>query len=111
GMGVVLLPVLFTALVRWQQQGYALAAPGEPRPGAVAIVALHLALVFGAALTLAVAVHGLIANLGTVAGVAAGLALVAAALAPGGPVHRIARALGFAQVTRKEQGSGAFQPA
>ena len=110
-MGAVLLPVLFTALVRWQRQGYALAADGEPRPGAAAIVALHLALVFGAALSLAVAAHGLIATLGTIPGAAAGIALAAAAFAPGGPVHRIARSLGWAHPARKEQGSGAFQPA
>ena len=110
-MGVVLLPVLFAALVRWQRQGYALAAAGEPRPGAAAIVTLHLGLVFGAALSLAVAAHALIANLGAVPGAAAAVVLVAAALAPGGPVHRIARSLGWAHPTRKEQGSGAFQPA
>jgi hypothetical protein len=99
-MGVVLLPVLFAALTRWQTAGYVHAAPGEARPRPAAIIGLHLALVFGAALGLAVAAHGLIEALGTPAGALAALALTAAALAPAGPVHRLARALGFAMNTK-----------
>jgi hypothetical protein len=95
-MGVVLIPVLFAAIVRWQRDGYALAERGEARPGPAAIVALNLALVFGGALGLAVAAHVLLAALGTPAGAVATAALWAAALAPGGPVHRVAAALGWA---------------
>ena len=95
-MGVVLIPVLFAAIVRWQRDGYALAERGEARPGPAAIVALNLALVFGGAFGLAVAAHVLLAALGTPAGAVATAALWAAALAPGGPVHRVAAALGWA---------------
>jgi hypothetical protein len=96
GMGAILFPVLFAMLVRWQTAGYALAAPGEARPGPTGIVIGHLALVFGVALGAAVGAHLLLAGLGTVAGSIATALLWACALAPRGPAHRLARALGWA---------------
>jgi hypothetical protein len=94
-MGAVLVPTLMWAVVAWQREGYRLAPAGGRRPGAVEIVALTLTTVFVAALGLAVLASLLIHALGTAAGVAAAIVLVAAALVPGGPVHALYRAYGL----------------
>lgn len=97
-MGAILLPVLFSMLVRWQVAGYELAGPGEERPGPAGIVIGHLALVFGVALGTAAVGHLLLVGLGTVAGILATAVLWTCALAPGGPAYRLARALGWTAV-------------
>jgi len=68
GMGAILLPVLFTALVRWDRSA----------PPAV-VVGRHLALVFGVALGLALAAHVLLTWLGTGPGIVATVILWTAA--------------------------------
>jgi hypothetical protein len=98
----VLIPILLGTIARWQTAGYELATAGEPRLRKTKVIALHLALIFGAALGLALAAHALLAWLGAVAGGAAAVALTVAALAPGGPVHRLAGALGFARTRARE---------
>ena len=93
-MGVVLVPTLLAAVASWHREGYRLAPPGSRRPGAVQVVALSLATVFAAGLGLSVVASLVIHALGA-AGIAVALALVAAALLPGGPVHALYRAFGF----------------
>jgi hypothetical protein len=93
-MGAVLIPVLLGTIARWTVAGYPLAPPEAVRPGAVAVIAIHLTTVFGAALGIAVAVSLLVHALG-VTGAAAATALAALALVPGGPVHRLFGLLGL----------------
>jgi hypothetical protein len=107
-MGAVLVPVLLGMVARWTLAGYRLAEPGEPRPGAAAVIAIHLATVFLAGLGLAVAASLLIHALGAV-GVIAALALAGLALLPGGPVHRLFCLLGLGGARRTEP--AAPQPA
>jgi hypothetical protein len=79
-MGAVLVPVLLLMVARWHARGATAAA-------------LMLVTVFGAGLGLAVLAHLCLAWLGTAAGVPIAVAVVAALLMPGGPVHRLQRAL------------------
>jgi hypothetical protein len=91
-MGAVLIPVLLVTIARWTRAGYAYAAPHERRLSAPAVVAVHLATVFVAALGLAIAASLTIHALGA-PGVAVAVAIAAAALVPGGPVHGLFRLL------------------
>jgi hypothetical protein len=77
-MGAVLVPLLLGMQVGWLG-----------RPDSARVCALWLAGVFLAALAPAIACSLLLHALGTVAGAAASLALLAAVYAPGGPVHRL----------------------
>ena len=91
-MGVVLIPVLLVTIAHWTRAGYAYASPHERRLSAPAIVAVHLATVFVAALGLAVAASLTIHALGAL-GVVVSVAIAVAAVLPGGPVHRLFRLL------------------
>jgi hypothetical protein len=102
GMGVVLVPVLLWAVASWQLEGYPLAPPGTRRPGVAQLVALTLATVFVAGLGLSVLASLVIHALGTI-GVPLALALVAAALLPGGPVHALYRGYGLPGVEEARQ--------
>jgi hypothetical protein len=93
-MGAILLPVLLGTVARWTLAGYPLAAEGSPRPGAAAVVAIHLATVFGAALGLAVAASLLIHALGAL-GIVAAVIVAGLALVPGAPVQRLFALLGL----------------
>jgi hypothetical protein len=94
-MGAVLIPVLLATIARWTLAGYALAARGERRPSAAAVVTVHLATVFVAALGIAIVASVAIHTLGAPLGIPAALALAVLALVPGGPVWRLFRALGL----------------
>jgi hypothetical protein len=100
-MGAVLVPLLLRMQVAWL---------GEPRGARVS--ALWLATVFGAALAPAVACSLLLHRLGTAAGAAASLALLAAVYAPGGPVHRLHQMLGLDRpaLSRARRGAAARTP-
>jgi hypothetical protein len=81
-MGVVLVPLLLGMQVSWLG-----------RPDRARVCGLWLASVFGAALAPAIACSLLVEVLGTAAGAAVSLALLAAVYAPRGPVHRLAVSL------------------
>jgi hypothetical protein len=81
-MGAVLVPLLLWMQVSWL---------GHSAPARTC--ALWLATVFGAALAPAIACAVLLHALGPAAGAAASVALLAGVYAPGGPVHRLHRAL------------------
>ena len=95
GMAVVLVPVLLGTVVHWHVTGRRLGPGGDAGPGAAALVALWLATIFGAGLGIAVAGHLAIAWFGAAAGVPVAVALAAAALVRGGPVHRLFRGFGL----------------
>jgi hypothetical protein len=94
-MGVVLIPVLLGTIARWTLAGYELAGPGERRPSAVGVVAVHLATVFVAGLGLAVTASLAIHVLGAALGIPAALLLAVVALLPGGPAAQLFGLLGL----------------
>lgn len=95
GMGAVLLPVLLATIVRWTQTGYALAEPGESRPSAATILAVHLAAPLVASLGIAVMASLLIHALGPFLGIPAAVAAGGLALLPRGPAHFLFGLLGL----------------
>jgi len=95
GMGLVLLPVLLYLASTWQVEGYRLDPSAGRRPSHAVIAGLTLATVFGAGLGVAVPAHLAIARLGAPLGIPVAIAVVAAALAPGGPVHALFRLYGL----------------
>jgi hypothetical protein len=97
-MAAVLVPVLLATVVRWTLAGHALAPAPARQPGAAAVVAVHLATIFGVALGLAVAASLLIHALGPL-GVPAAAILATVALLPGGPAHRLFALLGLDEGT------------
>jgi hypothetical protein len=109
-MGAVLVPTLLVAVASWQREGYALAPPDAPRPGAAKIVALSLTTVFVAALGLAVAASLVIHALG-VAGIPLAIALVILALLPGGPVHALYRAYGLSAAASRPRPAAGLESA
>jgi hypothetical protein len=94
-MGAVLVPTLLVMAARWHTDGHRLAGRPGRRPGKVAVAALMLATVFGAALGVAIAAHLAIVWLGAPLGLPVALVLGALALAPHGPVHALYRRFGF----------------
>lgn len=103
GMGVVLVPVLLLTVAHWHVAGYRLGPASAARPGRAAVMALTLGQIFGVALGLALVVHLLLVWLGTVVGALAALTVIAATLAPGGPVHRFYRAFGLPEAPATPQ--------
>jgi hypothetical protein len=99
GMGVVLLPVLFLIELRSMLGGYRIGGAFTPdgrAPGALALLALKLACVFGVALGAAVGASLLVHALGWVLGLLAFAVLASAALLrPGGIAHRLFRLNGL----------------
>ncbi len=94
-MGLVLIPVLLVTIARWTRAGQVLAGPDERLPSSAAVVSIHLATVFVAALGLAVASSLLIHALGAPLGILAAAALVSVVLVPGGAVWRMYGLLGL----------------
>ena len=90
-MGVVLVPLLVGMQVSWLRGGQRLAGV-EPLPPA-RVAALVLAPVFAGGLGLAVVAAVLVNTLGPPAGIPVALLVLAAALAPRGPLHALYRSL------------------
>jgi hypothetical protein len=90
-MGVVLVPLLVGMQVSWLREGYRLAGIEPLAPARIA--ALVLAPVFVGGLGLAVAAALLVNTLGAPLGVTVAIVVVAAALAPRGPLHALYRSL------------------
>jgi len=106
-MGLVLIPILLLTIARWTRAGHQLAGPGEARPSAPAVVAIHLGTVFVAALGLAVAASLMIHALGASLGLLAAAMLAVVVLVPGGPAWWLFRLLGLEPAAATSSGRAA----